>query len=667
MQGAAAPPPWPPLRAAERCKYYEDTEQCIRESTVFRGDLIGTMERSLTHSREHFLQGDEANQNVQASLNRRALLLATEAIEGWTVSLSRWILQAATTSGETTHRGPARHMFEQCAPAIDPPVSMLVQRVRDAGVARRIDVARALVQCASHIGLWRHLVDVRNASVHVSNRWGWRPLHYAAALGAEMLVEELLQLGADPGVRNFIGATPLHVAVAHGSVGAASSLAAALTSLDNWTSVWTDDHGRSPADIAMLAAGASEAKCAAMLRTLQVAEKQVGVNVSHGAKARKTRCTAAIAARRHSRPPLGGIVDPSWDEACPVEAAPSPDEPGEATSLRSDDSCGIELVEASGLTTFELAHKYVALGAPVLIRGGDSRGGEATLEWLRAKWAREELISRLGDVQLPAETYPYASASAPLVGEPLNQTTLGGMLQTDGPYSIFRCPPRSVPLPSRKPRPSTRRQSRSTRPVDVVPPPPLSVFKAVKGWSPVSNRGAAGSGVADGGRRVRGDIEIDREAAARAGGAKSDNGTKLLDEWTRPAFIGDATDARGLLRTVSIQFYVGGTGAGAQPHWHGPAWNWLLRGRKRWMLWPPEQATYAQRHVTLAVEPATHAAGAPLVCEQLAGDVLVLPALWGHATLNKAPSIGFATELQFDRTFDLDGQEEETVETCSQG
>ena len=65
--------------------------------------------------------------------------------------------------------------------------------VRDAGVARRIDVARALVQCASHIGLWRHLVDVRNASVHVSNRWGWRPLHYAAALGAEMLVEELLQ------------------------------------------------------------------------------------------------------------------------------------------------------------------------------------------------------------------------------------------------------------------------------------------------------------------------------------------------------------------------------------------------------------------------------------------------------------------------------------------
>ena len=33
--------------------------------------------------------------------------------------------------------------------------------------------------------------------------------------------------------------------------------------------------------------------------------------------------------------------------------------------------------------------------------------------------------------------------------------------------------------------------------------------------------------------------------------------------------------------------------------------------------------------------------------------MLVLPALWGHATLNHKPSIGFATELHFDRSFDL--------------
>jgi hypothetical protein len=44
-----------------------------------------------------------------------------------------------------------------------------------------------------------------------------------------------------------------------------------------------------------------------------------------------------------------------------------------------------------------------------------------------------------------------------------------------------------------------------------------------------------------------------------------------------------------------------------------------------------------------------------LTCDQQAGDVLLVPSLWGHATINLAPSIGFATEIAFDRTFDLDG------------
>ena len=44
----------------------------------------------------------------------------------------------------------------------------------------------------------------------------------------------------------------------------------------------------------------------------------------------------------------------------------------------------------------------------------------------------------------------------------------------------------------------------------------------------------------------------------------------------------------------------------------------------------------------------------PLVCDQQAGDVMVVPETWGHATINSAPwSIGWATELSFERTFDL--------------
>lgn len=155
-------------------------------------------------------------------------------------------------------------------------------------------------------------------------------------------------------------------------------------------------------------------------------------------------------------------------------------------------------------------------------------------------------------------------------------------------------------------------------------------------------------------KTVRGDIMLLNISEDVNDGDYGKDSTQLLQDWPRPPFIEDASDTTGgMLRSVSIQFYAGGKGNGAQPHWHGPAWNWLLRGAKRWQLWPPHAATYAQRHVSLAVEPANAAVGAPLECEQRAGDVLVLPALWGHATVNTAPSIGFATELNFDRTFDL--------------
>ena len=111
-------------------------------------------------------------------------------------------------------------------------------------------------------------------------------------------------------------------------------------------------------------------------------------------------------------------------------------------------------------------------------------------------------------------------------------------------------------------------------------------------------------------------------------------------------------DDGGFLKTKSIQFYLGGRGAGAQPHWHACAWNMLLHGAKQWVLSPPERASYAQSHVSLALQQNTSKKGS-LSCTQRAGDILVVPETWGHATVNSEPSIGWATELQFDRTFDL--------------
>ena len=41
-----------------------------------------------------------------------------------------------------------------------------------------------------------------------------------------------------------------------------------------------------------------------------------------------------------------------------------------------------------------------------------------------------------------------------------------------------------------------------------------------------------------------------------------------------------------------------------------------------------------------------------LRCEQRAGDVVIVPDLWGHATLNRQPSIGWASETAADRHYD---------------
>ena len=181
------------------------------------------------------------------------------------------------------------------------------------------------------------------------------------------------------------------------------------------------------------------------------------------------------------------------------------------------------------------------------------------------------------------------------------------------------------------------------------------VFNARNGWKRIPYHG-------DGTERrsAHGDILLTRPSP------RESDAERLLRDFERPPFI---NDDQWLLRTETVQFYLGGRSSGAQPHWHGAAWNWLVHGRKRWYLWPPSSATYTQHHVSFSVGPlaaapggaaaasdslggALNATGRPLLCEQRAGEVLIVPELWGHATVNLAPSVGWASELVFDRSYD---------------
>eukprot|EP00929_Paragymnodinium_shiwhaense_P076740 TRINITY_DN39502_c0_g1_i2.p1 TRINITY_DN39502_c0_g1~~TRINITY_DN39502_c0_g1_i2.p1 ORF type:complete len:501 (-),score=51.56 TRINITY_DN39502_c0_g1_i2:15-1517(-) len=94
-------------------------------------------------------------------------------------------------------------------------------------------------------------------------------------------------------------------------------------------------------------------------------------------------------------------------------------------------------------------------------------------------------------------------------------------------------------------------------------------------------------------------------------------------------------------RATTLQFAIGGQGSGAPSHFHGDAFNMLLKGRKRWWVWPPYQAAMSRihpRHLCrqTGAAPELGVAAAQFVCIQHAGDVVYVPDGWGHAVLNEA-------------------------------
>lgn len=104
--------------------------------------------------------------------------------------------------------------------------------------------------------------------------------------------------------------------------------------------------------------------------------------------------------------------------------------------------------------------------------------------------------------------------------------------------------------------------------------------------------------------------------------------------------------------TTLKQFALGGVGTGAQPHWHGSAWNGLIMGQKLWILIPPQ---FAFQMKCTALEffcrfgmldtllGQTNTQFVALV--QNPGDTVFVPQDWGHVVLNLKSSMAIAVEL----------------------
>ena len=654
------------------------------DSYLYAGDLPRTLTEAQKRAGAEFRSqvADLTDARLEASSRARSVLLFLETMEGWVVNLSRWLLEASAT--RRTTQGPAADMLRGCSAGLDPSLPTLMARAKVSGLVRRADMVEMLVQCAAHSDLLGTLVR-GGAGLQEHTRYYWRPLHYAAALGSAALAQQLLDLGADPLALNGVGMTALHVAAAQASTGVASVLASFSSPLRSER----DRMQRTPEDIALLAPHPPE-RCQALLRALRSGSKQqVQRRCAAAALVRQQQREAVLAEGRAPRPDAcsgGG----GWRTGC--EGRGEGAARGEATEEEEEEVQPCDVAMLRHIEGHALLHDHLSVGVPVLLT-------EAMLgHSLYDSWRRDAFAERHGQVELKVEAYPYAATAAHLYEVSPNRSTVAQLLAPGAALGTTACD-RAQPAEYIAETAASAVGHRAGQEAGgrLEPgrrsEPPQAVFNSLKGWRSKNSKEAekaekaaaldgakAGRATARRARR-RGDIEMTwgRDAPRSAS-------ERLVADWSRPPFI---EDEESHFRTASIQFYLGPAGAGAQPHWHAVAWNWLVwltltlalsltltrtltltltqvHGRKLWLLWPPPDASYAQRHVALTLEQLNahvnaskggaraeaRASAAPLRCVQRAGDVMVVPEVWGHATYNLAPSIGWATELSFDRSFD---------------
>ncbi len=593
-----------------------------RDHLLYRGALVDVV---LQHDREEWTRKLQewpmSRERAEAALPPRLLLRTASSLEGWAVALSRWMLEAAATGHGQP--GPAAELFVDCEGRLNPSPAALLRRVRRAGSVARSVVAKAIGQCAP--GLWKALAEQGGRTTE-RTRYHWYPLHYVAAFGSTELTASLLDLGVDPLAYTAAGLTPLHIAVAYGSVGAADAIATLFPkALDA-----ADKFRRTPVALA-LDVSTSASRCAAMLKALERDGMSAGQRSHLCAEALRLKRERADGERmlRARLPPEcrdgGGWLEDGGGGDGDDDDDDDDGDDGDGDGGDGGDGDGQTCRIVSAIDPETLMAEYLSLSTPLIVRGGvpSSR--------LYSQWRRDAFATRHADVVLSPEPFPYASASAYLYRLPEdNSSTIrrlvgggargfGGHAARDGgwlPHGVFNA---------------------------------LSRWK----WSGPSNARPGGD------RTIHGDV------TPLVDGAPASSRDNLLRDFERPPFV---EDERWLLRTASIQFYLGPAGSGAQPHWHGPAWNHLVYGRKAWTLWPPADAIYTQRHTATSAETApanrsasasasgsgsgSKPAAAPVRCVQRAGDVLVVPELWGHATRNLQPSIGWASELSFDHGYD---------------
>jgi hypothetical protein len=86
---------------------------------------------------------------------------------------------------------------------------------------------------------------------------------------------------------------------------------------------------------------------------------------------------------------------------------------------------------------------------------------------------------------------------------------------------------------------------------------------------------------------------------------------------------------------VKHQLFMGGKNAGATMHFHTHAFNMLFFGYKTWQLLPPRYSEMSGMAARQYMDDAKLRGVKPYTCVQRPGDLVIVPRMYGHATLNE--------------------------------
>ena len=124
-------------------------------------------------------------------------------------------------------------------------------------------------------------------------------------------------------------------------------------------------------------------------------------------------------------------------------------------------------------------------------------------------------------------------------------------------------------------------------------------------------------------------------------------GHPLLEKFSIPAIL---RPNRTHISITDIYLTLGPALSGTPPHFHRSSWHLLVYGHTRWLISPPPLAVYTKTTAWewwREKEREGEGEEGYLECVQHPGDILIVPDMWGQASINLRETVGITSEFVY--------------------